>query len=733
MDKLKLDIQYFANATCTLTVKETVNKTGNSSTFTITGKVTTGSQTFNSSAYMKGSYSGGASGTLSKKTFSISKSDSVSKTWEITVNHNSDGTLDDIKFTLDWYVTSSDTSHGTVTKTVSPTDIPRQATITTAPDFTDDEDPTITYSNPAGDAVTTLQARIASSDNDEGYAAYRAINKFVENDDGSKTTTGLSYEFELTSEERKLLRQKASSSNTLDVRFVVKTVIGGDTFTDYLKKKMTIANPEPTVTATVVDSNPDTIALTGDENTFVKYFSSASYEITAEAKKESTITSYGASCGSKSKLTSSGIFENVDSGTFIFTATDSRKNTTSTTLIKNIVEYVKLTCNISDNRPDVNGEMLVECSGNYFNNTFGAVENTLSVQYRYKESGGEYNSWTPMTISLDGNSYTATADLSDLDHTKNYIFQTRAIDALHPDGVNSIEKSVRTIPVYDWGEDDFAFNVPVTGTDISAWMNTTVKNLPSGAGDREYWNGLPNGEYWYNKDLTTITEYMPYDYGFVYKIGTYNPGDFSVLFSCQPSGKIFRKCGSSVDVTAWKSLVYTSDLYPVGSCYTTNTNTNPSTLGVAGTWELIDKEFKSEYIYSTDTTYATWGKISALGLRLDYSGHDIHLNMTFTNNAQLNDDTDHTICTLKLSALGVATINNECRLPHMYFATGYTTDGNCITMISISRDGLVELNDLIPDDYISASKPNYCDITISLNKNMMKDALCDKFIWKRTA
>lgn len=468
MDKLKLNIQYFANATCTLTVTESVNKTGNSSTFTITGKVTTGSQTYNSSAYMKGSYSGGATGTLSKKTFSISKSDSVSKSWEITVNHNSDGTLDDIKFTLDWYVTSSDTSHGTVTKTISPTDIPRKATIITALNFTDDEDPIITYNNPAGDSVTTLQARIASSDNAEGYTAYRTINKFVENDDGSKTTTGLSYTFKLTSEEQTLLRQKASSSNSLDVRFVVKTVIDGDTFTSYLTKKMTIANPEPTVTATVVDSNPVTLDLTKDENTFIKYFSSASYEITAEAKKESTIKSYGASCGSKSKLTNPDVFENVDSGTFIFTATDSRKNTTSTTLIKNLVEYVKLTCNISDNRPDVNGEMLVECSGNYFNNTFGAVENTLSVQYRYKESGGEYNSWTPMTISLDGNSYTATADLSDLDYTKNYIFQTRAIDALHPDGINSIEKSVRTIPVYDWGEDDFAVN-----EDFSVVKNST--------------------------------------------------------------------------------------------------------------------------------------------------------------------------------------------------------------------------------------------------------------------
>ena len=64
--------------------------------------------------------------------------------------------------------------------------IPRQADITSAPDFNDEQNPTIGYSNPAGNSVNSLQACIsltgASAD-----VSYRDIPK-----------TGSSYTFNLT-------------------------------------------------------------------------------------------------------------------------------------------------------------------------------------------------------------------------------------------------------------------------------------------------------------------------------------------------------------------------------------------------------------------------------------------------------------------------------------------------------------------------------------------------------
>ena len=78
-------------------------------------------------------------------------------------------------------------------KTFTLNTIPRKATVTSAPDFTDEQNPTIKYSNPAGNNVTSLRACI-SLDGSKDDIAYRNITK-----------TGTSYTFTLTDAERKVL------------------------------------------------------------------------------------------------------------------------------------------------------------------------------------------------------------------------------------------------------------------------------------------------------------------------------------------------------------------------------------------------------------------------------------------------------------------------------------------------------------------------------------------------
>ena len=146
MKKMKLNIQLFASgASCSVTVSETVGSaTENTSTFTISAKVSTGSQTYNySSAYVSGSYSGGASGSLSKQSFSINKSSSVTKSWTVTIPHNADGSLGDITFSIRYYVT--DSSNGTATKTVTPTRIARYFSTTPVISLNSKTETTITY------------------------------------------------------------------------------------------------------------------------------------------------------------------------------------------------------------------------------------------------------------------------------------------------------------------------------------------------------------------------------------------------------------------------------------------------------------------------------------------------------------------------------------------------------------------------------------------------------------
>ena len=326
--------------------------------------------------------------------------------------------------------------------------IPRAATISTAQDFTDEGNPKITYSNLAGSSATTLQACIANSTGSTVYCAYRDISK-----------TGTSYTFSLTDAERTTLRNACKSAKTMKVRFYVKTIIGGNTYTKYLEKTLTITNAAPTVSMTVVDTDSAMIALTGSADKLVKYYSDAQYTVTASGNKGASISSYKVECGTKSATTATGTFSNVESGTFKVTVTDSRGYTTTKTVTKTIANYVKLTNDISFDSAAVDGSVNIKWKGNYFNGSFGSVANTCTVSYRYKVDGGSYGSWITATATKSGNTYSVDTKVTGLDYKKTYIFQTRVTDKITSKDSTTI--TVTFQPIFDWGANDFQFNVPV--------------------------------------------------------------------------------------------------------------------------------------------------------------------------------------------------------------------------------------------------------------------------------
>jgi hypothetical protein len=385
------------------------------------------------------------------------------------------------------------------------------ATLTSAPSFTDEENPRITYSNPSGTSVTSLQACIANSTGGLQYVKYRDINK-----------QNTAYTFSLSDAERKVLRAAASESNTLDVRFYIKTVIDGETYTSSLPKVMTIVNANPVIAYSITDVNTTTSALTGNSSTLVKYYSNAKATMTVTPQKEAALNEdlYIIRNGNNTAYATSTTFNAVENNTFTFSAEDSRGNYTLKTATPTMVNYVKLTCNMDDNLPNAAGAMTVTCHGNYFNGFFGAVSNSLTVQYRYKLStASAFGSWTNMTATTQsGHQYTATASLSGLDYTKAYVFQCRAVDKLAT--VTSAESTVRSIPQFHWGADDFVFEVPVTfnagATGISGGGGTSSGTIEGDCnitgdlrlkGSGNYGNTLyfGDGSYCYIKEATDDT------------------------------------------------------------------------------------------------------------------------------------------------------------------------------------------------------------------------------------
>jgi hypothetical protein len=344
----------------------------------------------------------------------------------------------------------------TTTGTWTLDSIPRFATISSAPDFNDEENPTLVYSNPAGNNVELLRACI-SLDGTNADIAYRNIDK-----------AGTSYVFNLTEAERDVLRAATVGSNSRRVSFHLYTLLGGVENYESVEKVFTIKNPNPVIRPSVVDVNSNTIALTGDSSKLIKYHSNAKVTIGASAVKKASLVSKSVSCAGN-KLLNDGTINAVESNVFVFTATDNRKNTTTYQLNVPFVNYTKLTCSLANRIPDAAGTMDVVVTGNYFNESFGAQQNSIEVKYRYKATGESFGPWISMGVTPINNTYYASAKVTGLDYQTAYVFQAYAEDKLET--ANAVEKTVKATPVFDWGEYDFKFNVPVYDE-----FNTIIRN-----------------------------------------------------------------------------------------------------------------------------------------------------------------------------------------------------------------------------------------------------------------
>lgn len=266
-------------------------------------------------------------------------------------------------------------------------------------------------------------------------------------------------------------RTYSSSSST--------TVLGSATtcqFTATASK----ASSSPTLSCSVKDTNNTTKALTGDENVLIRYKSNALCSMTATPKNSATISSAKIGGNSVSLSASGGSmtgqrsFNNVIDESFVFSVTDSRGYPTESKIQPTIVKYVQLTINPSVYRPSPTGSSIVmEFSGNFYKGSLGAYTNTLTIRYRYKESGtGAFtNNWVTVpstsyvTKTTGGFATTSAISLgNDFDYRKSYEFQIEASDGANGYVLSTATEPVtvkRGIPMFDWGENDFNFHTPI--------------------------------------------------------------------------------------------------------------------------------------------------------------------------------------------------------------------------------------------------------------------------------
>lgn len=353
--------------------------------------------------------------------------------------------------------------------------IVRSVSFLTCPtEMTDEEIITITYSNPLGDAATLLQAGISLTTSDTNmFAGYRDISKTAGSYTFNFTSTELAGMYKVLDDRVDIARLRVFLKST------VPSINGtSETKTEHRDIIVTFKDYKPTIDVKLKATDSVTASAVGnnDGTVFICGVSEVYFELNQKVKKGATQKAIWIGNGGDDKYTSTGTFTNVSTNYFSAYVLDSRGYQVSQEITigegdwsaYRWVKYFPLTVRVKKGAIDSSGKLTVTITGKFFNGNFGAKSNTFKYQYNIRPTSSGTDNWSSiitvspsqLTIDNDGN-YSYTFTKTGFDYNERYAFTLEAFDEIMSE-VAETSTVVGAIPVFDWGKDDFNFNVPVT-------------------------------------------------------------------------------------------------------------------------------------------------------------------------------------------------------------------------------------------------------------------------------
>lgn len=616
---------------------------------------------------------------------------------------------------------------------------------TSAPDFTIGDRVTLRFYNPLSRAF-------------KFYIIGNGTQIDVEYDCSSETYEGVNSP---TSSAKYLYETIPNAkSGTYKVKVVYGTSERTKTGGTY---KINEQNCRPTFTTFSYKDTNDTVSdVTGSDQILVRGKSKLAVYITSAnkmtAKNGATPKKYNVSIDTISKnkdYATSDITVDVgaisSSGTkrLSVRAYDSRELSALAYKDITVYDYKEPVINASIKRKN-NFEAIstLSVSGTYSRLTINnSDKNTITaVSYRYRETGGTWSSWSALTTTLTSGKFTCNNVSLTLDNQKSFEFEIKATDKL----------ASPTKPVsVDMGQAIFF----VSSNKKKAYVNGEEIVTADNVRQTKYYTQLSP-----NTDLNSIVDFGTYrstqasdsatmqnvpagiNGGFVMYVLTWTAGltntDYrrqEIIYARTTYTRHTTNGGASW--SAWVTTATLESFYPVGAVYCSSTNTNPSSR-FGGTWELINKGFKSSFSeYTAETT------TKATSIFKPYANPEDNTSNVFITSAYVvhNDstirvrlciyttdtitDTGTTLGTLNFNKIGITNLDMG------YFGQTTFSDGanGGIVWNLAYATGVITQADVISTSGLNSESNFYIDLNILTRHEKMLDSFCDKFYWKRTA
>lgn len=354
------------------------------------------------------------------------------------------------------------------------------------------------------------------------------------------------------------------------------TLIGTNYGTMTATANSTKCQPEASISAK--DIRAATVGLTGSNRKIIKGVSTLEATVTSKAIKSATLVNTTVTCGSKQQVSTSNpfvaTFAKAESATATSATKDSRDYVTWEKDELTLINYVSPTANQIASRENPTSDVVnVSLSGIWFNDSFGSVTNNLVAKVRSKPKGqSSYtSSYTTMSVTSNGNNYTASAKLTGLVYTEAYDIEIVVTDAVHN---GSIEAAIvkydevrKGIPIFDWGENDFNVNGALminrelnVAEEVTKYNKCVVKKYWWGAAGSTLDTGISaKGESYGKTILVVLSAHSG--------AGTATSSEVGMIWCGFDSGTIVYTCLASISGGSTVSSQFTFSVGSDGNIY----------------------------------------------------------------------------------------------------------------------------------------------------------------------